>query len=67
MSDNRTGIRTYEDGVMDTVLFVMEELASGITAGRVFEHLRHIHGSIVDERITNHRDKYKPNHLDNVR
>lgn len=50
--------QTYADGVLDTVLFVMEELASDVTKDVMIERLKHIHDTLIDERLSDFRTKY---------
>ena len=53
-----TETKTYEDGVMDTVLFVMEEIASGLPNDKLVEQLWKIHGTVMSGRIANFRRLY---------
>lgn len=58
MNDDDMRNQTYADGVLDTVLFVMEELASGVTNEVMIKRLKDIHDSLIDERVSFFRTKY---------
>lgn len=51
--------RTYYDGVLDTVLFLMEELASERSNKQLMTELVEIQRMVVDERTADFRAKFK--------
>lgn len=51
--------RTYYDGVLDTVLFLMEELASERSNKQLMAELVEIQRTVIDERTADFRAKFK--------
>lgn len=51
--------RTYYDGVLDTVLFLMEELASERSNKQLMTELVEIQRMVIDERTADFRAKFK--------
>ena len=51
--------RTYYDGVLDTVLFLMEELASERSNKQLLAELVEIQRTVIDERTADFRAKFK--------
>lgn len=51
--------RTYYDGVLDTVLFLMEELASERSNKQLMAELVEIQRTVIDERTADFRANFK--------
>lgn len=51
--------RTYYDGVLDTVLFIMEELASERSNKQLMTELVEIQRMVMDERTADFRARFK--------
>ena len=53
--------KSYYDGVLDTVLFLMEELASERSNKQLMTELVEIQRTLMDERTTDFRAMFKTN------